>query len=470
MRPFLILIIILLKPLINESFPTADLSYYEVIEFEQKLTDNKPKSGQIVKNSENRLRVYFNVYNKSFVLVGTRCQHIHPTIVHDSEHFKRDKTSHFYKGLVNNNQNSFFRGYIFDGKFLGIFVIENDIYHIEERNEQNENKNKVIVYRDSDLLYEKIPNNKAFIRAKKDIKEQNVFYRKRKQQNKQKMYQMPLVRRKEEKFYPSIFNRTKRQIPRNRRYYGTTFCPVEVIADHTFARLHNYDVNRIVNELNLLVEGASGIYQNTDFYTKENVGLKVANVQIHIHTNYSWADTRLQINEVLNLQSFRLQNYCASISVVNRDFGVALGLAWLGYPPSSNRGICSKSNVVSDAWANNKMVMHNTGVVSTLNRQRVRFRPDISLTFAHEMGHLFGTSHDEEKFIKWGCHPNFLMAAYAPSSSLWTSWRFTRCSVVHMRTLIMSRAPNCFTRPQVLKEKNVSNPYKSPFAFQKRFS
>ena len=131
------------------------------------------------------------------------------------------------------------------------------------------------------------------------------------------------------------------------------------------------------------VGAVNGIYESTIFYGNgpggDGIGFEIAGIDILTQDTGFFTDPFLGVQSFLGAHSHEtFDAYCASYRFTYRDFnGGVLGLAYVAQP-GANGGICSRTL--------------NTGVVTLINfGQRV---PDlvVHLTFAHELGHNFGSS------------------------------------------------------------------------------
>lgn len=421
-----------------------NLVNYEVVEFHQNPIGNQFNRGHVM-TSEDNLHVYLNAYNQSFVLNGTRHKHSHQIIVHMSKNSKRKETSYFYKGLVNNDQDSFFRGYISNDKFLGVFAIKNRIYHVEEPKEQKSDK-KAIVYSDLDLHYDTI-NDNTLNQDKSAIYSKSPTLRKKRQANdrtkynylkpiinKRRIYRQQKIKRQFANFW--LVEQTKKHHRHKKSKKKIINCWVNIIVDHLYANMHSYNSHSISNELNLIFEEANNAYQEINSKLEHDIALKIENIEVFEHTKYDLGDTSLSIEKILEILAFHKQESCIKIAVLNRDFGEVVGLGHLGNEIVVNQkpqsGFCAKlSNF------NGQLVMLNKAVITVRQDNKLRSRSDITHTLCHEIGHLFGAKHDENEI---SCQKTInLMSSYLATNSEKKSFSFSPCSVERIKNVILSR-------------------------------
>lgn len=158
------------------------------------------------------------------------------------------------------------------------------------------------------------------------------------------------------------------------------------------------------------VDAINTIYRRTKFETYDKQmfysGVDFQVQRIKIMTNKTencsselrktaFCNQNIDVSNFLNLNSLTNHDkYCLAFMFTYRDFSQGtLGLAWVGSPTRAAGGICEKWKEY-DEGNSKKYKSLNTGIVTIVNYGK-RVAPKVSqLTFAHEVGHNFGSPHD----------------------------------------------------------------------------
>ncbi len=214
--------------------------------------------------------------------------------------------------------------------------------------------------------------------------------------------------------------------------------------------------------MNQQVASLNSIINTVEFYTNpetnseyyQGLNFKIFRTKIYESTkcnNYSTAEQLLCQNYLdpttfLNyISQDDFSNYCEGMVFTARDFGDGtLGLAWLASPTASG-GACETTRVNS----NNRNLSLNTGFVTLVNYNTRQPDKLSQITFAHEMGHAFGSTHDKTS----GCvlpddraEGNFIMYARAVRGDKANNANFSSCSkylIGGMLDVIVQKK-NCF--------------------------
>ncbi|XP_041458780.1 disintegrin and metalloproteinase domain-containing protein 10-like [Lytechinus variegatus] len=229
-------------------------------------------------------------------------------------------------------------------------------------------------------------------------------------------------------------------------------CSLFIQADHTFYERHG-SVSAVVTQIGQHVQAANAIYGNTDFGDYRNISFSVERLRVWTpedigRTSYLFGNNYIGVEKFLDLASTGNFNaYCLAYTFANRDFanGV-LGLAWIASSSRlSNGGICDKQ-------ASNGQTL-NTGIVTT-NNYESNVPPLVShLTFAHEIGHSFGSQHDPgvpgDACVPGGALGNYIMFSHSSAGNLVNNQRFSPCSITTISNILSTvflgySKTNCF--------------------------
>ena len=158
----------------------------------------------------------------------------------------------------------------------------------------------------------------------------------------------------------------------------------------------------------------------------------------------------LDVSTFLNYVSLdNFTDYCLSYTFTARDFtDGTLGLAWVAKLAGSVGGVCERRQTLQGVAKS-----LNSGIVTVVNYQSRVPEAVSQITFAHEVGHNFGSEHDPDDS---NCSPgtnkggNFIMYRRATTGTDRNNRNFSECSrdqmgpIVH--ALVKNRAKFCFKR------------------------
>ena len=215
------------------------------------------------------------------------------------------------------------------------------------------------------------------------------------------------------------------------------------------------------------MEALNNIYNGLQFFnadkTKYYVGVKFMIYRTKIITDKQCVEKMnltaeelklcepyLDVSSFLNYVSLdNFNDYCLSYTFTARDFtDGTLGLAWVAKLTGSVGGVCERRQTLQ---GQSKSL--NTGIVTTVNFKTKVPEAVSQITFAHEVGHNFGSEHDPDESE---CSPgsgrggNFIMYRRATTGSDRNNYNFSQCSKDQMGPIIHSLVNNvnkfCFKR------------------------
>uniref|UniRef100_A0A673J0G4 Disintegrin and metalloproteinase domain-containing protein 10 n=1 Tax=Sinocyclocheilus rhinocerous TaxID=307959 RepID=A0A673J0G4_9TELE len=339
-------------------------------------------------------------------------------------------TSHIYTGEIYGEKGTLTHGSIVDGKFEGFIKSHKGTYYVEpsERylKDQNVPYHSVIYHEDdigelilhcTDLHH--ILNHHLFNVLLCPLADGPVILRKRRAAQAEK-----------------------------------NTCQLFIQTDHLF---HKYYGSReaVIAQISSHVKAIDSIYQSTDFKGIRNISFMVKRIKINTTEDEKDASNpfrfaNIGVEKFLELNSEQNHDdYCLAYVFTDRDFddGV-LGLAWVGAPTGSSGGICEKNKQYSDG----KRKSLNTGIITVQNYASHVPSKVSHITFAHEVGHNFGSPHDsgsdctpgESKTQDQKEKGNYIMYARATSGDKFNNNKFSICSIRNISQVLDKKRYLCF--------------------------
>ncbi|XP_035010036.1 disintegrin and metalloproteinase domain-containing protein 10 [Hippoglossus stenolepis] len=357
-------------------------------------------------------------------------------------------TSHIYSGEIFGEKGTLTHGSVVDGRFEGFIKTHQGMYYVEPSERYLQDKNvpfHSVIYHEDDINY---PHKYG---SEGGCADHSVFESMRR-------YQASAVEEQaqgmnsvleDEQFHGPLILRKKRATGKEKNT-----CQLFIQTDHTFFK---YYLTReaVIAQISSHVKAIDSIYQATDFKGIRNISFMVKRIRINDTVaekdpSNPFRFANIGVEKFLELNSEQNHDdYCLAYVFSDRDFddGV-LGLAWVGAPSGSSGGICEKSKLYSDG----KRKSLNTGII-TVQNYASHVPPKVShITFAHEVGHNFGSPHDsgiectpgESKVQDKKENGNYIMYARATSGDKLNNNKFSICSIRNISAVLTKKRDDCF--------------------------
>ncbi|CAN7942408.1 unnamed protein product [Ixodes pacificus] len=396
-------------------------------------------SMSVKQESQGGYRVSFEAYGQKFNLsLAEDPRHMNriPVYVHNNSGVSRvsyDSDYTIYIGRLEDNPRSEVMGYFRDGIFDGVIRTESNVYFVEPADNfflEKQNYDAV-VYSGMEVMAPDCITMDGGVRA--------CFQNKTHAYGPSKMLQrLPAE--------DVLARMSAQRVKEFGKGSSLRVCGIELLADHSFYRSRNRNINLVVQEMILHLHYADLVFRNTDFNLPFRIGLIPEKVTIFTDPStkgYPLGQEDLSAKDYLASFSFYVQRHCLVVGFSHRPFeSNTLGISFVANPDPEGPvgGICELPMRFID-----QDTIHSFNIASittsTSNRKRVPHGVSFG-TVTHEIGHSFGSPHDPA--ADPSCHPIgksgfFIMVKYSVDGSLPNHRAFSPCSVRDMRKVVKDR-------------------------------